>query len=270
MPASPTSRGRRASASVPPARTGLAEDTPRGEANGLRSRLNQWGRTGRWKRMGQPRQAGRAGANFGFLEHRRETRFPVPKITFIVTPSSLRTPKKPGEFARLVFQKYSNSRLMGKVPKIRRVGGRNALQPPTDADRRRSLPPWQILAIFSKMPGFGRRCQVVLPPVADSHSTGDRRGRRDRLRRGLCDLLFNTPLITLAQRREDTEHMDTPRRRPCQAAESATPGLRAAQKSDQQQLSAAILSGQLPLLFEKMDDCGRDGHCCPPPAQIRT
>jgi hypothetical protein len=36
--------------------------------------------------MGQARQVGLSGANFGLLEHPCETRFHVPKITFIVTP----------------------------------------------------------------------------------------------------------------------------------------------------------------------------------------
>jgi hypothetical protein len=55
--------------------TWLAEVTPKGVTSRLRPRQSQRGRT-----------ASRAGANFGLLEHLRETRFPVPQIPFIVTP----------------------------------------------------------------------------------------------------------------------------------------------------------------------------------------
>jgi len=54
----------------------------------------------------------------GFLEHVRETRFGVPKITSFVTPPFPGMPEKLGGIVDSVFQKYSNSRLMAKVPKI--------------------------------------------------------------------------------------------------------------------------------------------------------
>ncbi len=56
--------------------------------------------------------------NFGFLEHPRETRFRVPKITFFVTHRWQLVLQNKAISATPVFQKCSNSRLMGKVPKI--------------------------------------------------------------------------------------------------------------------------------------------------------
>jgi hypothetical protein len=164
MPASPTSRGRRASASVPPVWNWLARMAPRVRANGLRPRMSQRGRVDPQERMGQPRQADRAGSNFGVLEHRRETRFGVPKITFIViSPFSKRLKNQADSHAPC----SKNARIRASWAKFQKstaIVGCDAIQPPMDTDRRRSLSPWQILVILSNTPGFVRRCQVVSPP----------------------------------------------------------------------------------------------------------
>ena len=79
---------------------------------------------GKWVR-GRALRAGnlgKAGGSYfwiiGLLEHLRETRFPVPKITFFCHTSFLETSRNPGGFANAVFQKWSNSRLTVPVPQF--------------------------------------------------------------------------------------------------------------------------------------------------------